>query len=280
MDNGPRRWLITGVSTGLGRSLLEAAVERGDRVVGTLRSMAQAAEIEQKAPGRIRIVRMDVTDPASVESAMAESIGWLGGLDVLVNNAGSGVFGPVETCGVEDFEQAMAVNYFGLIRVTRAALPHLRASKGTLVNIASMAGFLAMGGTSPYTAAKHAVLGVTEALAEELAPFGVRVICSLPGGFRTNFWSPQSNTIRQGLADVYGPYPCGQIAERSRDHVGHEMGDPAKFARAMVDLVHAEHPPLYFVAGADAMEYVGYKLEQMTAELEKHKATSLGMGFD
>src|SRR3546814_19617481 len=120
----------------------------------------------------------------------------------------------------------MEVNYCGLINVTQAALPLLRASKGTLINVASMAAFLAMGGTAPYTASKHAVLGVTEALHEELSPLGVKVIAALPGGFRTEFCSERSNTIREGLPAVYGGQSAGRIREQAPHHVGNRMSEP------------------------------------------------------
>jgi NAD(P)-dependent dehydrogenase (short-subunit alcohol dehydrogenase family) len=149
MSDSTRRWMITGVSTGIGRSLMEAALERGERVVGTVRSRKSGGDIEASAPGRAKLIELDVTDPASVERGVAEAVEWLGGLDILVNNAGCGVFGPIEVCGDDDFAHAMEVNYFGLLRVTRAALPHLRASQGNLVNVASMAAFVAMAGTAP-----------------------------------------------------------------------------------------------------------------------------------
>lgn len=273
-DRTPRRWMITGVSTGLGQSLMEAVIRHGDTVVGTMRSIPADSETAQS-----RLVRLDVTDPASVERAIAEATGWLGGIDVLVNNAGAGVFGVVEACDDADFGRAMEVNYYGLLRVTRAALPHLRASRGNLVNVSSMSGFIGMGGTSPYAAAKHAVVGVSESLADELAPLGVKVTVVLPGGFTTNFWSAQSNVIRETMADVYGDYPCGQIGARTSQHAGNEIGDPVKFAETLIDIIGSEKPPLYFVAGADAMEYVGAKLEAMSAELERNRAASVATAF-
>lgn len=279
IDVTSRRWMITGVSTGLGRALMEAALERGERVVGTLRSIRDTEDVEARWPGQAKIVTLDVTKPESVTRAVAEAISWLGGLDVLVNNAGLGVFGPVEVCAVEDFAYCMDVNYYGLLRVTRAALPFLRESKGVLVNVASMAAIWANGGGAPYTAAKHAVVGVSEALHAELSPLGVRVICPLPGGFRTNFWDAKTS-IREGLPEIYGSYPCGQITEQLKAHIGHEMGDPVKYANTLIDLTALGSPPLYFVVGADALLLVGRKVEAMSSELNQNRAVSTATAFD
>ncbi len=279
-EQGHRRWMITGVSTGLGRALMDAALERGEKVVGTARQVDSCNELEARWPDQARIIPLDVTDARSAMDAVAQAADWLGGIDVLVNNAGIGVFGTVEACSVEDFAHAMDVNYYGLLRVTRPALVHLRASHGTLVNVASMAGFLGFGGTSAYAASKHAVVGVSESLSEELAPHGVKVIIPMPGGFRTNFWSPQSNIIREGLSDIYGTYPCGQIGERSQQHVGHEMGDPVKYANALIDAVYSENPPLYYVFGGDALEYVGLQRDAMVAELDAHRSVGLATAYD
>lgn len=278
IDETPRRWLVTGVSSGLGRTLVQALARRGHAVVGTVRRAGSEGDLAD-LPG-VHIVRLDVTDPASVASGMAEAVALLGGLDVLVNNAGSGMFGPVEVCSDEDFRACMEVNYFGLLRVTRAGLPHLRASRGVLINFGSISSFITLGGTAPYAAAKHAVLGASESLHDELRHVGVKVIVPMPGGFRTDFWTEQNNTIREGLQEVYGPYPCGNIREQSSHHVGHEVGDPVKFADALIDVAASDDPPLHFVLSRDALDYVGGKLERMVAELQSTRAIDEAIAFD
>lgn len=275
-----RRWLITGVSSGLGQSLMEAVVAHGDVVTGTMRRLPDADPYAGKGPGTGRLIAMDVTDTDSVARGVAQAVELMGGIDVVVNNAGSGMFGPVEVCSIDDYRQVLAVNYFGLVAVTQATLPHLRAARGTLINVASMAATLAMAGTSPYAAAKHAALGVTEALREELAPLGVKVVCAMPGGFRTEFWSERSNTIREGLAEVYGSHPAGTIRQQSQQHVGNEIGDPAKLSRLMIQVAEHDDPPLYLVIGSDAMDYVGAKRDLIAAELETNAAISRATAFD
>ena len=272
-----RRWLITGVSSGLGQALMEAVVRHGDDVAGTVRKLPGTDPVS--GPGRVKLFRVDVTDEAQVGPAVAAAAEWLGGIDVVVNNAGAGVFGPVEVCSVADYARAMDVNFFGLVAMTKAALPYLRESKGTLINVASLAAFLGMGGTSAYAASKHAVLGLSEALRAELAPFGIRVVVPMPGGFRTNFWSEQSNTIREGLDDVYGAHPSGQIRARTQQHVGHELGDPQKYAELLIRIAGEPNPPLNLVLGADALEYIGAKRDAMVAELESQRHIAEATSF-
>lgn len=273
-----KRWLITGVSSGLGKALIEAVVAHGDSVVGTVRTVPEPLPDYAEA-AHARLVILDVNDPASVARGVAEAAEWLGGIDVVVNNAGCGMFGVVEACSINDFRIAMNVNYFGTVAMCQATLPHLRAARGTLINVASMAGMEGFGGGAAYAASKHAVVGLSEALHAELSPLGVRVMVSLPGGYRTDFWSARSNTIRDGLKDVYGAYPCGQVAERSQEHVGNELGDPAKLARLMIAMVEGETLPLYLVGGADGMAVVEAKLAAITADLESHRAISVATAF-
>src|SRR6185437_321475 len=133
-------------------------------------------------------------------------------------------------------------------------------------------------GTAPYVASKHAVLGLSEALSAELAPLGVRVLVAMPGGFRTEFWSERSNTIRENPEAVYGAYPFGQIRQRASAHRGHELGDPDKFAELLVKVVAQDQPPLYLVLGADALELVEAKRKRMIADIEGQKVTAVATG--
>ena len=272
-----KRWLITGVSSGIGKALMDAVIAHGDTVVGTVRKLpADGAPL----PDNARLAILDVTDPASVARGVTEAVDWMGGVDVLVNNAGSGMFGVVEACSIDDFRKVLEVNYFGLISVTQAVLPHLRESKGTLVNLGSISSFIAMGGTAPYGSAKHAVLGLTESLHEELKPLGVKVIAAMPGGFRSHFWNEGSNTIREGLDDIYGKYPAGQIRARTQEHAGNEMGDPAKLASLLIELASHDDPPLFLMLGGDALEYASQKRDSLVAELEAYQAVGRATAFD
>jgi len=198
---------------------------------------------------------------------------------VVMNNAGAGMFGPVEVCSIDDFRKMMEVNYFGPIAVTKAALPLLRQSRGTLINVSSMAGIITMDGTAPYAASKHAILGATTALREELAPLGVRVVCVLPGGFRSAFWSDPSNTIRSGGETVYDSQPAGHIFEQTRSHVGNEMGDPAKFGKLMIDIAGHSNPPAHLMVGADALDFVEMKRADLSRQLQDNADLSRTTDF-
>ena len=276
---GKLRWLITGVSSGLGKAFMEAAIARGDDVVGTIRRQPDDPP-KMDGPGTGSLVTLDVSDPESVARGVEEAAQKLGGIDVVVNNAGAGMFGVIESCPTDDYRKIMQVNFFGTIHVCQAALPHLRKSQGKLVNLSSLAGFLGMGGTSAYSCSKSAVVALSESLRGDLESLGVTVMVMAPGGFRSSFWSPQSNVIHEELDEIYGAYPCGQIAERSSQHTGNEMGDPGKLAELLVDLAHSDDPPFYLVMGADAMELVEAKCDAVAADLEANaaiaKATAYG----
>jgi len=140
--------------------------------------------------------------------------------------------------------------------------------------------FIALGGTAPYGSAKHAVLGLTESLHEELKPLGVKVIAAMPGGFRSHFWNEGSNTIREGLDDIYGKYPAGQIRARTQEHAGNEMGDPAKLASVLIELASHDDPPLFLMLGGDALEYASQKRDSLVAELEAYQAVGRATAFD
>jgi NAD(P)-dependent dehydrogenase (short-subunit alcohol dehydrogenase family) len=259
---------------------MEAVLRRGDDVAGSVRTLPNDDVTRETGPGKLKLFPMDVADPASISQAVPAAAEWLGGIDVLVNNAGAGMFGPIEVCSIDDFRRVMEVNYFGLVGCIQAALPYLRQSKGTLVNVGSMASVLAMPGSAPYAASKHAVLGLSEALAGELEPFGIRVIVPMPGGFRTNFWSERSNVIREGLEDVYGTHPAGRIREQSSAHQGNELGDPAKLAETLIDVIGADNPPLYLVLGGDALAYVGDKRDAMVTNLNETREIAVATAFN
>ncbi|HSV44443.1 MAG TPA: SDR family NAD(P)-dependent oxidoreductase, partial [Ramlibacter sp.] len=193
----PRRWLITGVSSGFGLELAMAALARGDTVVGTLRQREQAESFEKIAPGRSHAVLLDVTRADTIAPAVQQALQLAGGLDVLVNNAGYGLFGAVEETSDAEARHVMETNFFGALAVTRALLPQLREQRsGHIFNIASVAGVIGFPGCGLYAASKFALEGMSEALAGELAPFNVRVTIVEPGGFRTNFAGGSMRKVR------------------------------------------------------------------------------------
>ncbi len=276
-----KNWFITGVSSGLGREIMKAALARGDNVVGTLRDMRLKAEIESLAPGRAFVVQLDVDDAARTMPAVEEAVGLLGGrLDILVNNAGFGIFGPVEHCSEDDYRRVMETNFFGLIRVTKAGLPYLRESRGMIVNLSSVAGFVGNGGMSVYNASKFAVEGLSEALAQELDAFGVRVMLVSPDAFKSDFFTDRADNLRIDAKSVYAGKPGGTIGEQLDSYVGHEPGDPAKLAAVVLQAVDAEHPPFRLLVGAGCFDSVQDKIDRVTMDMDAWRTVASATGYD
>jgi NAD(P)-dependent dehydrogenase (short-subunit alcohol dehydrogenase family) len=273
-------WLITGVSSGFGLELARAALARGDTVVGTVRQAAQADRFEQLAPGRAHAVLLDLTRSADVEPAVQQAIGRAGTIDVLVNNAGYGLFGAVEETSDAEARAVMETNFFGALAVVRALLPHLRERRaGHIFNVASVAGAIGFPGCGLYAASKFALEGLTEALAAELAAFGIRVTIVEPGGLRTQF---SGGSLRKtgGVIDAYAGTPAARTRDNIGNYHGHEPGDPAKAAAALIRALQAPQPPLRLALGADAVRMLRGAHEGKLKQLADWEAVSVATGFD
>lgn len=273
-------WFITGVSSGFGLELAGAALARGDTVVGTVRQRAQADRFEQLAPGRAHAVLLDVTRGTDIGPAVQQGLKCAGHIDVLVNNAGYGLFGAVEEISDAEARQVMDTNFFGALDVTRALLPHLRERRaGHIFNISSLAGVIGFPGCGLYAASKFALEGMSEALAVELAPFGVRVTIVEPGGFRTNF---SRGSLRQAAQtiDAYAGTPSARARSSISQYSGHEPGDPAKAAAAIITALEAPVAPLRLVLGADAVRMVRSAFDGALKQVAEWEAVSNGTGFD
>ncbi len=275
----PAVWFITGVSSGFGRSLAEAVLARGDKVVGTLRNEAQIAAFEDLAPGRAHGVLLDVTDAASVPRAVEQALSRAGAIDVLVNNAGYGLFGALEEVSDAEARQLFDTNVFGTVNIIRAVLPHFRERKrGHIVNFSSVAGVIGIAGCSFYCASKHAVEGLSESLARELKPFGIHVTIVEPGGFRTNFAGGSMK-----WSQVESPHYAETVGNMRRfmsSYHGTQTGDPAKAADAIVRAVSADTPPLRLPLGPDAVDIVRKKLAAVQENLETWLDVSSSTDFD
>jgi NAD(P)-dependent dehydrogenase (short-subunit alcohol dehydrogenase family) len=216
MADRPCTWLITGVSSGFGRELARQALARGDTVAGTVRQPAQLAEFRALAPERARPYLLDVIDAAAVGAVVPQIVRDCGRIDVLVNNAGYGLVGLAEEVGDAEARRLFDTNFFGLLNVTKAVLPQLRAQRsGHIVNLSSMAGTLGIPGMALYCASKFAVEGLTEALAGEVRPLGIRVTIVEPGGFRTDFAGRsinQAECVLPDYADTAGGKVRGMLA--------------------------------------------------------------------
>jgi NAD(P)-dependent dehydrogenase (short-subunit alcohol dehydrogenase family) len=265
MAQQDKTWLITGVSSGFGRELAKAALARGDKVAGTLRSEAQLAEFRALAPGRAHAFRLDVTDLAAIPRVVKEVTETLTQIDVLVNNAGYGQLGLIEELNESEIRRQFETNFFGLLELTRAVLPGMRTrGSGHIVNISSVAGSMGIPSFGIYCASKFAVEGLSESLAGEVAPFGIKVTIVEPGGFRTEFSGTSPGRAKHVMSE-YAKTPAGQVRDTFAQYHGQEPGDPAKAALAILRVVDATRPPLRLVLGLDALTM----LRRRTASIVK-----------
>ncbi|MEN0136439.1 MAG: oxidoreductase [Rhodococcus sp. (in: high G+C Gram-positive bacteria)] len=260
-----RTWLITGSSRGFGRELATAALRGGDTVVATARRPEQLSDLVDTYGDRVRAVALDVTDAAAARTAVATAVDEFGGLDVVVNNAGYANSVPIEEMADDDFRQQVDANFFGVVNVTRAALPILREQRsGCFVQFSSVGG--RVGGTpglSAYQAAKFAVEGFSEVLAAEVKPLGIRVLIVEPGAFRTDW---QGSSMQRSSVGPDYEATVGAMNRYREDSDGTQPGDPARAARIITDVVAAEDAPLRLLLGAGAVEMAEKSSRERAAE--------------
>jgi NAD(P)-dependent dehydrogenase (short-subunit alcohol dehydrogenase family) len=273
----PKTFLITGVSSGLGRAFAMAALADGHRVIGTVRRPEEAQTFG--ATERAFPLLLDVTDYAAIPAAVQSVEREAGPIDVLVNNAGYGHEGVVEESSMDDLQRQFATNVFGPVAMIKAVLPGMRERRrGHIVNVTSMGGFITMPGIAFYCGSKFALEGISESLGKELASFGVYVTALAPGQFRTDWAGRSMDRTPRSVSDydrVMNPIRAARQAKS-----GNQPGDPNKAARALLRLVESENPPTRLFLGADALGLVGQKLEQMKTEMGTWEALSCSTDFD
>jgi NAD(P)-dependent dehydrogenase (short-subunit alcohol dehydrogenase family) len=270
--------LITGCSSGFGRSLAIAAAARGDQVVATARNPAVLDGMAAAYGSRMITPPLDVTDAASAASAVAKTVDTFGALDILVNNAGHGLYGAIEEVTPDEYRPMFEVNVFGLIETTKAALPVLRERGGTIVNFSSGAGIAGSGGGGYYNATKFAVEGLSEALADELQPFGIRVVIVEPGPFRTEFLG-RSITVAAREMPEYAA-SAGRRRRYRETNNGVQAGDPDKAVAVILQAIDAEEPPLHLPLGPVAYEIVERKLAAFRKDVDGWRDVAIHMDFD
>jgi NAD(P)-dependent dehydrogenase (short-subunit alcohol dehydrogenase family) len=267
-----RVWLITGASSGFGRAIAEAALAAGDSVIGTARRAGALADLVAAHPGRAAALPLDLIDAARIPEAAAEALTAFGRIDVLVNNAGRGHIGAVEETSDAELRELMQLHLFGPAALIRAVLPQMRdRGSGAIVQLSSMGGRFSFPGVGGYSATKFALEGLSEALAKEVAPFGIDVLVVEPGAFRTSFAGgalSQSEPIA-AYEDSVGPLRTGLP-----DSDGQQPGDPAKAAAAILTALAAENTPLRLPLGNDATDMVITQLEDSRAELDTWESVS------
>lgn len=271
-------FFITGVSTGFGRALAQAALADGHRVVGTLRDQTALGEFELLGPGRAIGKLLDVTHTEEIAGVIADVEGKVGPIDVLVNNAGYGYESILEESTLEEWRKQFDVNVFGAVAMMQAVLPYMRRRKrGHIVNITSMGGYITIAGLSSYHGTKFALEGISDCLAKEVKDLGIKVTAVGPGAFRTDWAGRSMMREQRSIADydtVFEP-----IRARRQALSGTQPGDPAKAARAILEIVAASEPPVHLLLGPDAVKLVNEKLDALRAELHQWESLSKSTDF-
>jgi NAD(P)-dependent dehydrogenase (short-subunit alcohol dehydrogenase family) len=274
-----RVWFITGASSGLGKVLAESALRAGNTVVLTARRPdEELRKLGAEYGERGLVLALDVTKQEQVDAAVAEAIAKFGQIDVLVNNAGYGTVGAVEEQSEDEFRPMFETNVFGLVRMTQAVLPNMRErSAGHILNLSSIGGLVASPGFGLYNGTKFAVEGISEALAQEVAPFGIKVTIIEPGPFRTEFLGRSGVPAKKHIAGYEGT--AGKMREYFDKQNGKQPGDPAKAAAAMLAVVDSPHPPLRLLLGASTLPRLQGKLDAWKKEVEAWRETTAGADF-
>jgi NAD(P)-dependent dehydrogenase (short-subunit alcohol dehydrogenase family) len=271
-------WLITGCSTGFGRELSKAVIANGDKVAVTARKVADVNDIVAGNEANAIALTLDVTKQAEIDAAAKVTVDKFGRIDVLVNNAGIGYFGAVEESEEEQVRRMFDINVFGLGNMTKAVLPTMRSQKsGHVVNVSSIGGLRSFPAVGYYNATKYAVDGLSEALAKEVAPLGIKVTIICPSGFRTDWAGRSADNSNIVIADY------ATTAEANKNNIrgisGNQPGDPVKAALAIIKVTETENPPLRLLLGEAAYNGAKLKLEELRNDFETWKDTSIGADF-
>jgi NAD(P)-dependent dehydrogenase (short-subunit alcohol dehydrogenase family) len=272
-----RVWLITGTSKGLGRAIAEAAAAAGDQVVATARRPESLDDLVARYPDRVRATRLDVTDQAAIAPLVTEVLARYGRIDVLVNNAGAGHIEEVEQTSDAALRQLFDLHVFGPAALVRAVLPGMRKRRaGAIVQMSSVAAQVGMPGLGAYCATKSALEGLSETLATEVGPLGIRVLIVEPGGFRTEFCGA---ALVEGKTMPDYQDTVGQFQKLMKQADGVQAGDPARAAQAILTALAADHTPLRLPLGGDAVDMIGAKLDLITAEIQDWETLARSTDF-
>jgi NAD(P)-dependent dehydrogenase (short-subunit alcohol dehydrogenase family) len=273
-------WFITGASKGFGWEIAKAALAGGDKVVATVRKNAAQLAARLGAGDQVLVVTLDVTNEKAVQAGVQAAIDRFGRIDVVVNNAGYGLLGATEEASDAEVRKQYDTNVFGLLNVTRAVLPQLRKqASGHIINISSIFGYWNnVPGLGLYGSTKYAVEGISEGLAAELRPLGIRVTAVAPGLFRTEFTSTDSYQPSALVLDAYQE-TAGAVRARIGQLHGNQPGDPAKLAAVILQLAASENPPLHLPIGGDAVKSLREKTAQITREVDEWESVSTATNY-
>lgn len=268
-----RTLLVTGVSSGFGRALAQEALARGHRVVGTVRSKQALGEFEELSPGAAVGRVLDVTHFDAIDDVVAGIEEAVGPIDVLINNAGYGHEGILEESPLAEMQQQFAVNVFGAVAMMKAVLPYMRRrQRGHILNITSMGGYITLPGIAYYCGSKFALEGISEALGKEVASLGIAVTAVAPGSFRTDWAGRSMARTPRSIPDYDALFDPIRATRQQKS--GKQLGDPAKAAQAMLDVIDSPSPPAHLLLGSDAIGLVRQKLSDLSAEINQWEALS------
>jgi NAD(P)-dependent dehydrogenase (short-subunit alcohol dehydrogenase family) len=262
-----RVWFITGVSSGLGNTLIRAVVQSGDFAIGTFRQLQQVDAFNHGHVDKAFAIKLDVTNADEIQRGIAAIIEKFGRIDVLVNNAGFGFAGGIEEASIAEVRNVFEANFFGALQITQSVLPILRRQKsGHIIQISSHGGFKAMAGFGIYNASKFALEGMSEALAGEVGPLGIKLTIVEPGPFRTKFASNGFGLAEKQIQDYQST--VGIFREKIKGADGKQEGDPHKAAQAIIQVVNTENPPLRLPLGKAALATIASKLAHVQKDIE------------
>jgi NAD(P)-dependent dehydrogenase (short-subunit alcohol dehydrogenase family) len=271
-------WFITGCSTGFGRYLAIEALAKGYQVVVAARNPNDVRDIVANYPTTSLVVKLDVTIAAQIKETVTAATEKFGTIDVLVNNAGIGYFGAIEESEETEVRRMFEINVFGLAHMTQAVLPIMRKQRsGHILNIASIGGLRSFPGVGFYNATKYAVDGLSESLSKELAPLGIKVTIVAPSGFRTDWAGRSANDSKIVIEDYAST--AGKNKGDIRGYSGNQPGDPVRAAKAMIQMVETENPPLRLLLGAAALKGARIKLEELKHDFDTWAEVSEGADF-
>lgn len=270
-------WFITGTSAGIGRELAETALEKGYKVVATARKPEVLRDLAEKYPETVLTLKLDVTNKNDIAEAIDKTIEKFGRIDAVVNNAGYGLLGAVEEPSDEQIRRQFETNFFGVINVVREVLPVLRRQKsGHIINVSSGLGFFAFPSYGYYSATKFAVQGLSEALAQEVAPLGIKVTIAEPGGTKTDFIKgvvrpenvlPEAYPSTTNLFELFG------------NNQDLQLSDPRRVAEVLIETAESENPPLHLPLGEDSYNGIQNQLDKISKEIAEWRETSLATGY-
>jgi NAD(P)-dependent dehydrogenase (short-subunit alcohol dehydrogenase family) len=279
MQKTSRVWFITGASSGFGRALAEAVIGQGEKVVVAARRHEALSELAAMDKSRVLATPLDITDAGARKQAVASAMEIFGRIDVLANIAGRGSLGAVEEFAPDQLRAQMELNFFSAAELTREVLPHMRGQgSGHILNLTSIGGLISIGGFGAYCASKFALEAWSEALGDEVSPFGIRVTLVEPGNFRTEFAGDANMRPRTQLK-AYRPV-IAPIEDFLYGQNGRQPGDPAKAAEAMIAVVNDPMPPRRLVLGADAYDVLDRTMRSRMADISRYRAMGEKTGFE